>query len=55
MAVCGELLPEAVFGGPWSEGMALMGAGLLLLQGDLILESVRVDMEQNEIARVDLL
>ena len=30
-----------------TEAAALMGAGLHLLQRDLILESVRVDLEQN--------
>ena len=36
-------------------GIVLMAAGLHLLQRDLILESVRVDLEQNEIARAALL
>ena len=38
-----------------SEAAALMGAGLNLLQRDLILESVRVELEQEEIARAGLL
>ena len=38
-----------------TEATALMGAGLHLLQRDLILESVRVELEQKEIARAGLL
>ena len=38
-----------------AEAAALMGASLHLLQRDLILESVRVELEQKEIARAGLL
>ena len=38
-----------------SEAAALMGGGLHLLQRDLLLESVRVELEQKEIARASLL
>ena len=38
-----------------TEAAVLMGAGLHLLQRDLILESVRVDLARNEIARAALL
>ena len=37
------------------EGTALMDAGQLLLQRDLILESVREELEQKVIARAGLL
>ena len=38
-----------------AEAAALMGAGLHLLQRDLILESVRVELEQKDIARAGLI
>ena len=38
-----------------SAAITTMGAGLHLLQRDLILESVRVELEQKEIASAGLL
>ena len=38
-----------------AEAAARMGAALLLLQRDLVLESVRVDLEQNKYFRASLL